>query len=116
MVEQGGMASMAEKVPTQPRSLTLLGSTGSVGCSTLDLVLRDPASYDVIALTARNNVDLLVEQAKQVRPQMVAIADPDQYQPLKEALNGSNIHVAAGPSGLIEAAEQPSDWVSAVAR
>ncbi len=95
------------------RTVSLLGSTGSIGCSTLDLIGRDPDAYDVVALTARSNIELLVDQAKQFSPQMVAIADPDLYQPLKDALNGSNIMVAAGPSGLVEAAEQNSDWVMA---
>ncbi|MFN3232722.1 MAG: 1-deoxy-D-xylulose-5-phosphate reductoisomerase [Alphaproteobacteria bacterium] len=104
---------MANAVRTDRRSVSLLGSTGSIGCSTLDLIGRNEDDYDVVALTARANVDLLVEQAKRFQPQMVAIADPDQYVALKDALNGSNIKIAAGPAGLIEAAEQDADWVMA---
>lgn len=103
----------AGAVSAGSRSVTLLGSTGSIGCNTIDLISRNPEAYDVMALTARNNVALLVEQARQVRPRMVAIANPDKYHDLKDALNGSNIHVAAGASGLIEAADQPADWVMA---
>jgi len=104
---------MVDTAGTTRRSVSLLGSTGSIGCNTLDLIGRNEEAYDVIALTARSNVALLVEQAKRFRPRMVAIADPAQYGPLKEALNGSNILVAAGPEGLIEAAEQDADWVMA---
>jgi len=94
-----------------PRSVTILGSTGSVGCSTVDLLRRDPDSYDVEAITAFSNVALLAQQARELRAQMAVIGDPALYQPLREALAGTNIAAAAGPDALIEAAARPSDWV-----
>ena len=107
------MAEPLNKPDVLPRTLTLLGSTGSIGLSTLDLVARNPDAYDVVALTARENVTLLAQQARQFRPRVVAIADPARYQELKEALAGTNISVLAGPQGLIEAATMASDWVMA---
>lgn len=95
------------------RSVTILGSTGSVGCNTVDLLARQPAAFAVEALTANRNVTLLVEQALALRPRMVAIADHTCYRPLKDALFGSGIEVAGGPQAVIEAAMRPADWVMA---
>ncbi len=107
------MAEPLNKPAVLPRTLTLLGSTGSIGLSTLDLVARNPDAYDVVALTAHSNVALLAEQARQFRPRVVAIADAAKYQELKAALSGTNVAVLAGPQGLIEAASLASDWVMA---
>lgn len=98
---------------TMPRSVTILGSTGSVGCSTVDLLLRDPDAYDVEALTAFSNVTLLARQARELRARLAVIGDPALYGALREALADTNIAVAAGPEALIEAAARPSDWVMA---
>jgi 1-deoxy-D-xylulose-5-phosphate reductoisomerase len=107
------MAEPLNKPAVLPRTVTLLGSTGSIGLSTLDLVARNPAAYEVVALTASSNVALLAEQARQFRPRVVAIADASKYQELKDALAGTNVAVLAGPQGLIEAASLQSDWVMA---
>jgi 1-deoxy-D-xylulose-5-phosphate reductoisomerase len=107
------MAEPLNKPAALPKTVTLLGSTGSIGLSTLDLVARNPGAYDVVALTARENVELLARQARQFRPRVVAIADTSRYQALKEALAGTNVAVLAGPEGLIEAASLQSDWVMA---
>ncbi|MBI1180598.1 MAG: 1-deoxy-D-xylulose-5-phosphate reductoisomerase [Alphaproteobacteria bacterium] len=107
------MAEPLNKPDLLPRTLTLLGSTGSIGCSTLDLVARNPGAYEVIALTAMSNVALLAEQARRFRPRMVAIGDAARYQELKDALAGTNVAVLAGPQGVVEAATHPSDWVMA---
>jgi 1-deoxy-D-xylulose-5-phosphate reductoisomerase len=107
------MAEALNKPALLPRSLTLLGSTGSIGCSTLDLVGRNPDAYDVVALTAMSNVGLLAEQARRFRPRMVAIGDAGKYQDLKDALAGTGIAVLAGAQGIVEAAAHPSDWVMA---
>jgi 1-deoxy-D-xylulose-5-phosphate reductoisomerase len=96
-----------------PRSVTILGSTGSVGCSTIDLIERNPDRYAVEALTARRNVDLLVRQARALRPRHVAIADESQYVALKEALSGTGIEVAAGEGAIVAAAERPAEFVMA---
>ncbi|KAF0104913.1 MAG: 1-deoxy-D-xylulose-5-phosphate reductoisomerase [Rhodospirillaceae bacterium] len=99
--------------PERPRGVTILGSTGSVGQSTVDIIARDPASYRVEALVARSSVELLAEQARRLRARMAVVADPDRYQALKAALAGTSIEVAAGPEAVIEAAERPAEWVMA---
>ncbi len=98
---------------TEPRSVTILGSTGSVGCNTIDLIDRCPGRFVVEALSARNNVELLAEQAKRLRPKLAVVADETRYLALKEALAGTGIESAAGRDGLIAAAERPADWVMA---
>ncbi len=96
-----------------PRRITILGSTGSIGTSTIDLIERDPSSYRVEALTAYRNVDLLAEQARKFDAQFVAIGDFDKYADLKKAMSGSNTEVAAGPEAIVEAAARDADWVMA---
>lgn len=96
-----------------PKRVTVLGSTGSVGCNTLDLMAQNPTAYDVVALTANRNVDLLAQQAKEFNAKWAVIADETCYQALKEALQGTDIQVAAGAQALDEAAQQPVDWVMA---
>jgi 1-deoxy-D-xylulose-5-phosphate reductoisomerase len=97
----------------KPRRVSVLGSTGSVGCSTVDLLLRNPTEFSVEALTANRNAALLAEQAKQLNARYAAVADAAEYGALKEALAGSGIEVGCGPEALIEAAERPADWVMA---
>jgi 1-deoxy-D-xylulose-5-phosphate reductoisomerase len=94
-----------------PRRVTILGSTGSVGCSTIDLIERQPGAFAIEALTARGNVGKLAEQARRLRPRLAVVADPAKYQELKRALAGTDIAVAAGPEALVEAAQRPADWV-----
>jgi 1-deoxy-D-xylulose-5-phosphate reductoisomerase len=98
-------------VAPRRRRVTILGSTGSVGCQTIDLISRAPEQYDVVALTAQKNVAKLAEQARLLKPEMVVIADESRYAALKEALAGTNIAVAAGAQAIVEAAEADSDWV-----
>jgi 1-deoxy-D-xylulose-5-phosphate reductoisomerase len=64
-----------------PRHVTVLGSTGSVGRNTVELIARDPDSYVVEALTAGRNVAHLAEQARSLRPKLAVIADPAGYEP-----------------------------------
>ncbi|MGQ3032516.1 MAG: 1-deoxy-D-xylulose-5-phosphate reductoisomerase, partial [Ferrovibrionaceae bacterium] len=98
----------------QPRKrLTILGSTGSVGRSTLDLVGRNAGLYEIEALTAYENVALLADQARTHRARLAVIGDPARYEALKAALAGSGVEAAAGPAALVEAASRPSDWVMA---
>src|SRR5271170_5745810 len=94
-----------------PRSLTVLGSTGSVGCSTLDLVARAPERFAIEALTAGRNVKLLAEQAKAVRAKLAVIADPALYQELTARLAGTGIETAAGDAAVNEAADRPAALV-----
>jgi 1-deoxy-D-xylulose-5-phosphate reductoisomerase len=93
--------------------LTLLGATGSVGCSTLDLIKRDIDRFEVVALTANNNVEGLAREALAVGARRAVIANPSCYQALKERLKGSGIEVAAGAEALVEAAQLPTDWIMA---
>jgi 1-deoxy-D-xylulose-5-phosphate reductoisomerase len=95
------------------RRVTILGSTGSIGCNTVDLIERNRDAFEVEALTARNNVELLVKQALSLRPKFVAVADPANRAKVVEALSGTAIEVAAGSAGLVEAAERPADLVMA---
>ncbi|MFT5540271.1 MAG: 1-deoxy-D-xylulose-5-phosphate reductoisomerase [Alphaproteobacteria bacterium] len=96
-----------------PRRITILGSTGSVGTNTIDLLRRDPGAYEVMALTANTNVDLLAAQARELHPRLAVIADESCYRALKEALSGTNIAVAAGVGALEEAAMLDADLVMA---
>ncbi len=98
---------------TAPRSVTILGSTGSVGCNTIDLIRRHPDSFTVEALTANNSVALLAEQARALRPRLAVVADPKGYEDLKDALAGTGIECAAGPAAVVEAAARPAEWVMA---
>jgi 1-deoxy-D-xylulose-5-phosphate reductoisomerase len=96
-----------------PRRVSILGSTGSVGCNTIDLVRRQPGLFQVEALTANRNTKLLAEQALAVRARFAAVADPDEYATLKDMLAGSGIQVASGRAALVEAAERDADWMMA---
>lgn len=96
-----------------PRRVSILGSTGSVGQSTIDLLLRNRDDFAVEALTANRNATLLAEQARQLDASFAAVADPADYPALKEALAGTGIEVACGRAALVEAAERPADWLMA---
>ena len=95
------------------RTISILGSTGSVGCSTIDLVRRDPGSYRVEALTARRNVALLAEQARALGAACAVISDAALYDDLRRALAGTDTEAAAGPEAVAEAASRPADWIMA---
>ena len=109
---QAEIAGVA-RAKAAPRRVTILGSTGSIGCNTIDLILRNPGAYAVEALTGNQRVDLLAEQALELQPQIAVIADDAQYPALKAALAGSGIEAAAGCEALKEAADRPVDWVMA---
>ena len=93
------------------RTVSILGSTGSVGESTLDLLERAGADVEMIALTGGRNVARLAEQAKRWRPQVVVIEDESLLPELRERLNGSNIGASAGAAAIREAAAMGADWV-----
>ena len=88
------------------KEVAILGSTGSIGTQTLDVISRSPERFSVKMLTALNNVDLLVEQAKKFNPQVVIIGNKDKYPLLKEKLNGYNIELLAGANEISKACEQ----------
>lgn len=93
------------------RTTSILGSTGSIGKSTVDLLLAHKDRFVVDTLTAHKNVGLLVEQARALKAKHVVIADENLYAELKEALSGIDISVAAGEQAVIDAASRPVDWV-----
>lgn len=99
------------KPAAQPRRVTVLGSTGSIGCNTVDLLRRQPESFRVEALTGNSNVELLADQARSLRPRLAVVANPACYADLKKALSGTGIEVAAGDDAIIEAASRPAEWV-----
>ncbi len=95
------------------RRVTILGSTGSVGCNTIDLIERQPEAFPVEALTANGNAELLADQARRLSARLAVVADESRYSDLKRALQGSGVEAAAGREALIEAANRPADWVMA---
>jgi 1-deoxy-D-xylulose-5-phosphate reductoisomerase len=107
---------LASTLPTsasRPRRISILGSTGSIGCSTLDLVERNPQAFEVEVLTANRSVARLAMQAKRFGASLAVVADDSAYADLKEALSGTGIEVAAGAAAVAEAAARPTDWVMA---
>jgi 1-deoxy-D-xylulose-5-phosphate reductoisomerase len=96
-----------------PRAITVLGATGSIGDSTMDLLRLAPERYQVEALTAHSNVDGLAKLAREFNARFAAIADPARLGELKEALSGTGIACGAGESAIIEAAARPADWLMA---
>lgn len=95
------------------KRVTVLGSTGSVGVNTLDLIGRNPEQFHVVALTAGQNAEVLIDQAKAFKPECVVIADESKYQHVAKSLAGTKIEVSTGPQGLIDAAELPTDLTMA---
>ena len=87
-----------------PRRVTVLGSTGSVGCNTVSMLESDSGQYQVEALTARSNVKLLAEQARRLKPKMVVVSDKSFYGDLKRELAGLGVEVLAGDESVVEAA------------
>ena len=110
------LAGPAEVLDHEPRRVSVLGSTGSVGPSTIELISNDRKGgrgYVVEALTAHTNVALLAKQAKALSPNFVAIGDETLRGDLTDALAGTGITVGAGEAALTEAAARPVDWVMA---
>lgn len=97
------------------RRISILGSTGSIGVNTLDVVdqLGGRDAFDIVAITGNSNVALLAEQARTFGARLAVTADEKQYAALKDALSGTGIEVAAGRAALVEAGQRPSDWVMA---
>ena len=93
------------------RSVTLLGATGSIGASTIDLIKRANGRYRVEAVSAKSKAAPLAALARELDARFAAIGDPAAYRELKDALAGSGIEAAAGESALIEAAARPAQWV-----
>ena len=107
------VASPQPDIRAAPRSVTILGSTGSVGRNTLDLIEREPEAFAVEALTANDSAQRLAAQAKRVRAKLAVVADESRYRELKDALSGTGVETAAGAQAVTDAAARPADWVMA---
>lgn len=95
------------------RSVSVLGSTGSIGCSTIDLLLAEPDRFQVRALVGGRNVALLAEQARALRAELAVINDESLLDELRTLLRGSGVQAAAGRRAVIEAAAMEADWTMA---
>ena len=96
-----------------PRTVTVLGSTGSVGTQTVDLLAGAPDRFEICALVAGRNAALLAQQAIALKARLAVISDPSGYADLRQALAGTGIDTAAGPEAVVEAAALPADWTMA---
>jgi 1-deoxy-D-xylulose-5-phosphate reductoisomerase len=92
----------------QKRHLAILGSTGSIGTQTLEVVEANPDIFEVEVLTAQNNADLLIEQAAKFRPNVVVISNEDHYDKVFAALDPLNIKVYTGEKSLVSVVEMES--------
>jgi 1-deoxy-D-xylulose-5-phosphate reductoisomerase len=93
------------------KRVSILGATGSVGQSTIDLIRRDPTMYHVVALTGGRNIAQLAADARRLGAEIAVTAHDDLLPDLRIALDGSGVESAAGRAALIEAARRPADWV-----
>lgn len=91
------------------RTVSVLGATGSIGASTLDLIRREPGKWRVIALTANGNAAGLAQLAREFSAEVAVVADESGLPALREALAGSGITAAGGTAALVEAASRPAD-------
>jgi 1-deoxy-D-xylulose-5-phosphate reductoisomerase len=105
---------MTEHSPhSAPKRISILGATGSIGLSTLDLVGRNPGAFEVIALTAQNNADQLADLAILHKAKIAAIGNPAKLEDLRKRLWGSGVRPVGGDEGLAEAASAPADCIVA---
>ena len=95
------------------RSVSILGATGSIGTSTLDLIEREPDRFRVVALTANTELRKLAEIARRTNAELAVIADERRLPELREALGGTAIRAAGGQAAVIEAASSGADWTMA---
>ena len=91
--------------------VTLLGATGSVGTSAVDVIMADREHFEVETVAAHSNVDKLAETARRLGARRAVVADPDRLAELRERLSGTGIEVSAGSAALAEAAAVPADIV-----
>jgi len=93
------------------RRISIFGATGSIGESTIDLIVRDPEAYHTVALTGGHNVARLAEQAIQLKAEIAVTAHEENLAELRDRLAGSGTEAAAGAGAIEEAARRPADWV-----
>ena len=91
------------------RSITILGATGSIGASTLDLIRREKGHWRIVALTANGNAAELVRLAREFSPEIAVLADESGLPELREGLAGTGIEIAVGARALVEAASRAAD-------
>ena len=104
-------SSARAKPASAVRSITLLGATGSIGTSTVDLIKRGKGRYRVEAVVANKNVVQLAQIARDIGARFAVVSDASAYKDLKDALSGTGIEAASGEAALLEAAERPAEWV-----
>ncbi|KXV23358.1 1-deoxy-D-xylulose-5-phosphate reductoisomerase [Gluconobacter japonicus] len=104
---------MTDGSVAKPRRISVLGSTGSIGTSTVDLLKRMAGDIEVRALVGGRNVALLAEQARELRAEIAVIHDEGLHEELKSRLAGSGIRTAAGRQAVIEAGAMEADWTMA---
>ena len=97
----------------EPKTVTILGSTGSVGRSTVDLLMAAPDRFRVVALVGNRNATLLAEQARALRAEVAVCADPAMHGQLQSALAGSGVQVECGPGAVLAAARLGAEWTMA---
>jgi len=93
------------------RRISILGATGSIGQSTIDLIRRNRDAYHVVALTGGSNAVQLAKDAKDLRCEVAVVADPAAYATLQDLLAGTGIRTACGAEAIIEAARMPANWI-----
>ena len=89
----------------------MLGATGSIGQSTLDLIARRPEAFEVVALTGGCNAAQLARDAIRLRAEVAVVNDESCLGELRELMSGTGIETAAGAEAIAEAARRPADWV-----
>ncbi len=113
----GGFVPVQSSPPGAPRTVTILGSTGSVGTQTVDLLRADPKGgeprFRVRALVGGRNAALLAAQAIELGAERAVISDPEQEPALRAALEGHRVEIASGRAAVIEAASLQADWTMA---
>jgi 1-deoxy-D-xylulose-5-phosphate reductoisomerase len=90
------------------KQITILGSTGSIGTQTLDVIRRNPDKFEAYAITANNQDDLLIEQAKEFHPEFVVIANEAKYEKVKNALSALPMKVYTGAQAIADVASMNS--------
>jgi 1-deoxy-D-xylulose-5-phosphate reductoisomerase len=98
---------------SEPKTVTILGSTGSVGRSTVDLLMAAPERFRVVALVGNRNAALLAEQARALQAEVAVCADPSMRDELQAALSGSGVRVECGASAVLDAARLGAEWTMA---
>lgn len=93
------------------KRISIFGATGSIGQSTIDLIKRDQAAYDVVSLTGGANIAQLAQDARDLSADIAVTAYEDRLPELRDALAGTGIDCAAGQGALVEAAARPADWI-----